>query len=1004
MPDTTTILDVITRVQTGAATTALKDLAGVATTSTSAVKTSFQGMTTSTSESTDRLVTAMNEVRQAVVSMNVNIMESTAKMGQSVRTSTTEASGALDHLRERARLTSQGLRVSAYESASAFGALGALLGLGLIGSYVEKLKDAVLETGHLAEATGMSIETVAEWHETLKASGVSTETFDRMLPRLANHLNEAESGSKHAKEGLAGLGITEKDLADKNFGLEQALDRIADHLHSTAAGGTNLGYVIQDLGRGSAQLSAVLSQGSVELAKQRQSHQAVASEMAKSFRSAQELTKAEEEVSSAAAQLMLPVFRDVVEGLKWVIAGFDLLGGAVRATFTMIGYDVQEGLTAVTGFGEAVADLATGHVFRAKQEAETTIQEIRQMSKDEAKQVAGDWQSAWQSAKSAVSTSPLPQESKTPPDKPKAPPGGPSQMEKWKAEIQQQIEDAGAADNEALEMERSFWEQKLATEKQGTKLYLETLRELSRVKHQLAREEYQEMVSGDHDVASLAAQGSAERVRLEQKTLDDVSKVHAAGTKEYEDQLKRVIAAQQSMMEASTRAEVESADRAAHEESAKSEDRVDIYSSEIAKLKGAQDAALSQAAAAEQRAATDTNAAEKQADEYKAESFRAYAEFVGKEIDGMREKFVLAQSEMERSTLDKTVESHVTGDDESMKETRTAYEEEKKEIQDLASVHAITSRQKIAMIEQIEAKQHAADMAAMNDEKEILEEAIAVGQFLGLDMSKMEQQYQQLLAKMRESNAQFNAQVRVANQQMVLTWVQEVTKGITQITTALQSGFNKWVQGQESFKRAMEQTWNELVMTALKGFENILINQIKHEAAALIVHRATKEAEVATDQAAATESMVIDSEATLKEIYHAAALAAAKAWQAVVGIPVIGPILAPIAAAASFAGVVAFASIASAEQGMEAPADMITQIHKNEMVLPAPISSGLKGMIASNNSSSSSSSRSGARVSVSYGDVHGGPKTKAMLDDHAYQIAAIVNRAIRNGQIQMGRR
>lgn len=79
-----------------------------------------------------------------------------------------------------------------------------------------------------------------------------------------------------------------------------------------------------------------------------------------------------------------------------------------------------------------------------------------------------------------------------------------------------------------------------------------------------------------------------------------------------------------------------------------------------------------------------------------------------------------------------------------------------------------------------------------------------------------------------------------------------------------------------------------------------------------------------------------------EEVLTDAKAAAAAAWKATAGIPVIGPVLAPIAAATAFAGVEAF----SAEGGMVVPADnTLSLLHANEMVLPANLSAGLKDLI-----------------------------------------------------------
>lgn len=87
-----------------------------------------------------------------------------------------------------------------------------------------------------------------------------------------------------------------------------------------------------------------------------------------------------------------------------------------------------------------------------------------------------------------------------------------------------------------------------------------------------------------------------------------------------------------------------------------------------------------------------------------------------------------------------------------------------------------------------------------------------------------------------------------------------------------------------------------------------------------------------------------------KQVVRDAKQAASGAWKAVVGIPIIGPILAPIAAAAAFAGVMAF----SAEDGWDVPGGggagidgrggRPAIIHPREMVLPAQIADAVRAL------------------------------------------------------------
>ncbi|MEO8313239.1 MAG: hypothetical protein ABI645_00460 [Pseudomonadota bacterium] len=81
----------------------------------------------------------------------------------------------------------------------------------------------------------------------------------------------------------------------------------------------------------------------------------------------------------------------------------------------------------------------------------------------------------------------------------------------------------------------------------------------------------------------------------------------------------------------------------------------------------------------------------------------------------------------------------------------------------------------------------------------------------------------------------------------------------------------------------------------------------------------------------------------LKEIASNAYRAAAGAYASVVGIPYVGPILAPAAAAVAFGSVMAFAS---AKGGYDIPTGVnpITQLHSREMVLPEKQADAVRAM------------------------------------------------------------
>lgn len=101
----------------------------------------------------------------------------------------------------------------------------------------------------------------------------------------------------------------------------------------------------------------------------------------------------------------------------------------------------------------------------------------------------------------------------------------------------------------------------------------------------------------------------------------------------------------------------------------------------------------------------------------------------------------------------------------------------------------------------------------------------------------------------------------------------------------------------------------------------------------------------ATEAAASTASKGFSISTALTDIGANAVRAATGAYAALAGIPIVGPVLAPAAAAAALYGVYALGrKMFSAEQGFgSVPYDgAVTELHKEEMVLPAKYANPLR--------------------------------------------------------------
>ncbi len=169
--------------------------------------------------------------------------------------------------------------------------------------------------------------------------------------------------------------------------------------------------------------------------------------------------------------------------------------------------------------------------------------------------------------------------------------------------------------------------------------------------------------------------------------------------------------------------------------------------------------------------------------------------------------------------------------------------------------------------------------------------------------------------------------------------------------------------------------------------------------------------------AGAATSTGVNAAAGMANITTSAAESAAGAFKSTVVIPFIGPVAAPAAAALALAAVLGFGALISARGGQErVPYDgQITELHKDEMVLPAWIASPLRNSISGMGPKSSSggilaaAQQTSVTRSVDFGDsgrreprmppVHfhaPGGMTQSEMERHSGTLVRVLKNAIRN--------
>lgn len=247
-----------------------------------------------------------------------------------------------------------------------------------------------------------------------------------------------------------------------------------------------------------------------------------------------------------------------------------------------------------------------------------------------------------------------------------------------------------------------------------------------------------------------------------------------------------------------------------------------------------------------------------------------------------------------------------------------------------AEIGQATAEQLLAQEEQFEQKRHAIKRAALDmslanidPERDPVKRAE-----LNAQIEALEQAHQLKLQQIRGQVAKASA----AEQRAI--WDDLGSR----MSKLWDDGINAMMNGTLRWSNAMRAVGAELV-----GW---MAGMVKRQVATWVFGENAKSAATqagtlqrwAMESWAATKSVALWAATAVKNIMVSAWEAMAGAWKAIVGIPYVGPILAPIAAAAAFAGVSSLArNVLSAEGGFDIPrgANPMVQLHEQEMVLPA---------------------------------------------------------------------
>lgn len=197
--------------------------------------------------------------------------------------------------------------------------------------------------------------------------------------------------------------------------------------------------------------------------------------------------------------------------------------------------------------------------------------------------------------------------------------------------------------------------------------------------------------------------------------------------------------------------------------------------------------------------------------------------------------------------------------------------------------------------------------------------------WIGDEFTSIAQMDMSWLGSATENLTIFNekyAEFQLNNEQMILS-LQTSIETTTQIFAALTSGFSSSITGMITGTMSFSEGFKSIMRSAITSVIQLLVNMALQRALGAIL-----------------EKKVIALKA-LTEVGAAASVAGANAY----AFNAWNPALASAAAAAAYAKTMAFAgTIPAFEKGGNVANDSLALLHKNEMVLPAPLAESIRNM------------------------------------------------------------
>ncbi len=330
---------------------------------------------------------------------------------------------------------------------------------------LDKFRESEELLTHMAEATGVSAERLAQFQGAVSLAGGNAEQFGQVVNRLARAMETASQGSFKMQDDLHRLGVTAKDPID-------AFYQIADSVHNTSQRFEALGVASQVLGRNAVDLVGIFAGGSAALKANAAASAEVAKAEADAIQSANDLTQAQAQLKQAISTVTAESFPAITAALKGVAVAFEAALLPLKIFFTAAIDGALLTITSMQSLAEVMGDIATGNFKKAAVDAIVGLTTISEASKHLTSDLKKDWSdtAAFIAKLTASATAPA-AGAGTPFPKPGVKPESLSkQQSDIKAGYDEMLDDLKSDHKLTIQEELEFWQARLAEVDQfGTK-------------------------------------------------------------------------------------------------------------------------------------------------------------------------------------------------------------------------------------------------------------------------------------------------------------------------------------------------------------------------------------------------------------------------------------------------------------------------------------------------------------------------------------------------------